>query len=215
VESASTYSSSGSLAYKLVEDNISSNTHYISKTVTFAAEIYTMQAWVEEDERDWVRLYMSDGTSIVYCDFDIDASTAAVGTASGGTGTITASAGGYLCALTSSSAMTGGTGTAAIYIGEADTDVTFNGAGTSPYTEDDSGLYVGSVYIHPADEAIPETEDIYRSENSDGADAIRICADQPYKTTFLDYGPCVGIDYYYMVRSKAASGTTADSSWEN
>jgi hypothetical protein len=215
VQAASTYSSTGSLAYKLVEDNTGANTHYLSKTITYAADTYTLQAWVLEDERDWVRLYMNDGTDTVYCDFDIDAGTAAVGTASGGTGTITASAGGYLLTLTSSSDMTGGEGTAAIYIGEADTDVTFDGAGSSPYTEADSGLYIGDVYLYPSDEAIPSTEDIYRATDASGTDSIRICADQPYKTTFYDYGCASGTDYYYLIRSKSAAGATADSTWTN
>ena len=116
-------------ADKLVVDGTAANTHFIAQAITFTNVVHTFSVYLKQAERTWGRIEIDDGTTARYCDFNL--ATGAVGTASGCTGSIQSVANGfYRCTIVSSAAQLAAAGNIRIYVGEADTDVTFDGNST-------------------------------------------------------------------------------------
>ena len=136
---------SGSLAWKIVENDSAATSFSIYQAFTFAAGVYTLSFWCKADERTWARVLAYDDTAVHLCYFNL--STGAKGTETSATGAITASGDGYLCSITFTA--NAGTGYVRIYLAEGDGDVTFDGTGSAPYTEDDPGLYIADAQLYP------------------------------------------------------------------
>jgi hypothetical protein len=136
---ATTAPDGGSTADKLIEASDTAQEHYIRQgtlSVT-SGTAYTFSCYLKAAERTWARLSLlqSEFSANTHCDFNLG--TGAEGT--NGAGITNASiesigSGWYRCSITATAAATDAAN-AQVSIGEGDTDVTYNGDGTS-------GIYV-------------------------------------------------------------------------
>jgi hypothetical protein len=147
VESASVYvPGTTRKAWKLVEDNTAGNNHFVNQVATYTAGPSTARIVAKADERNWMYFRCQDPGSTFAAYFNL--ATGAVATK---IGAVTATAiplsdGWYDCRLTWTA--TAGAGTVGIYLEEADNYGTFDGTGTSPYTEDDPGIYIADAQLY-------------------------------------------------------------------
>ena len=150
VQSATTYAPSGSLAWKLVEDNTAASTHYLThhSPAGLQAVTYTFSVVFKAAERTVVRLSTYSPGAAIGCYFNL--AIGAKGTASvGATGNIVPLGDGwYRCSVTGKLAAE--STTLYMWIAEADNDSTFDGTGSAPYTEADPGIYIADAQLYPS-----------------------------------------------------------------
>lgn len=151
LQSASVYTPDGSLAWKLVEDDTATATHYLSKHYRLGVGTYTLRLLAKADERTTVYLLAyspANGNKSAF--FNMSTGVTSGVSAGCSSAMISRGDGWWECLLTYPVTDISDSIYQQIFLCSDSPSVTYSGTGTEPYTEDDPGLYIADAQLYPS-----------------------------------------------------------------
>lgn len=154
VESASVYvpGSTTRKAWKLVEDNTAANSHNLIQNLALPDNTtITCACFIQPAERSHVRFgFFNKAGSFQTGIFHLEGAGEVTDVSAGATTQITPSGDGYVCVVTGATASGASTPFFCFYLATDTKATSYDGTGTSPYAEDDPGIYIADAQLYPA-----------------------------------------------------------------